>query len=152
VVGEDLGRELSARYVMFHQAIAQRLGLNVTDHKCSELLVRMGPMTAGELARETGLTTGAITGVVNRLEKAGYVARTADPDDRRRVIVQPIDNLERSLEARLLFEPFGRSVGKLMAHYNESERALIANYLKSLVGIMREETLKLREHHKKKGK
>jgi DNA-binding MarR family transcriptional regulator len=59
------------------------------DLKCAELLVRSGPMTAGQLARATGLTTGAITGIVDRLEQAGWARRSADPGDRRRVIIHP---------------------------------------------------------------
>src|SRR5262245_29900394 len=81
-------RQLSVATIMFHQAIADRLGMNVTDHKCADLLERNGPMTAGELAEQTGLTTGAITGVIDRLEQAGFVRRAPDPGDRRRVIVE----------------------------------------------------------------
>jgi DNA-binding transcriptional ArsR family regulator len=90
VVGRELGREVSARMVMFHQAIAERLGLNATDHKALDLLGRAGPITAGELAELTGLTTGAITGIIDRLEKAGFVRRENDPKDRRRVIIRPL--------------------------------------------------------------
>ena len=64
-------RETSTVTILFHQAIADRLGMNVTDHKCAGILSRSGPITAGELARRTGLTTGAITGVIDRLEQAG---------------------------------------------------------------------------------
>ncbi|WP_392435861.1 MarR family transcriptional regulator [Chlorogloeopsis fritschii PCC 9212] len=73
------GRELSAATVLFHTAIAERLGLNTTDHKCADILAQTGAITAGELAERTGLTTGAITGVVDRLEKAGFVRRERDP-------------------------------------------------------------------------
>src|SRR5438270_3489198 len=83
-------RQLSAATILFHQAIADRLGLNVTDHKCLDILERTGPMTAGEMAQQTGLTTGAITGVIDRLEQAGFVRRAEDPNDRRRVIIEPI--------------------------------------------------------------
>src|SRR5262245_4409010 len=86
----DSFRQLSTATILFHQAIADRLGLNVTDHKCADILLRTGPVTAGELARQTGLTTGAITGVIDRLEKAGFVRRIRDADDRRRVIVEPL--------------------------------------------------------------
>src|SRR3954453_3147665 len=86
----DEFRRLSTSTILFHQAIAARLGMNVTDHKCADLLSRTGPITAGELARQTGLTTGAITGVIDRLEKAGFVRRAEDPNDRRRVIIEPL--------------------------------------------------------------
>jgi len=81
-------RQYSTSTVLFHQVIAERLGLNPTDHKCAEILSRTGPLTAGELADHTGLTTGAITGVVDRLERAGFVRRDRDPEDRRRHIVE----------------------------------------------------------------
>ncbi len=63
--------------------------MHLTDHKCAEILLRSGPLTAGDLAQRTGLTTGAITGVIDRLEKAGFVRRGKDPGDRRRVIIKP---------------------------------------------------------------
>src|SRR5262245_28604316 len=90
VVGRDLGREVSARRVTFLQAIDELLGLNTTDHNALDLLSRAGPITAGELAELTGLTTGAITGIIDRLEKAGFVCRENDPKDRRRVIIRPL--------------------------------------------------------------
>lgn len=70
----DEMRETTTVTILFHQAIADRLGMNITDHKCAGILARSGPITAGELARRTGLTTGAITGVIDRLERAGFAA------------------------------------------------------------------------------
>ena len=90
---EDLnqaGRRLSQATILFHQAVADRLGLHPTDHKCIDLLVSAGSTTAGELAEATGLTTGAITGVIDRLEAAGFVRREDDPNDRRRVIIRVV--------------------------------------------------------------
>src|SRR5580693_5223327 len=69
-------------------ASAERIGINVTDLNCLNILALTGSMTAGELARETGLTTASITGVLDRLEEAGFVRRERDPGDRRRVIVR----------------------------------------------------------------
>ncbi len=77
-----LTRDLSTETILLHQAIADRLGLNPTDHKCLSLLLDAGePITAGELAVRTGLTTGAITGIVDRLERARFVRRERDPND-----------------------------------------------------------------------
>ena len=106
------GRELSAATIMFHQAIADRLGLNPTDHKCLDLLASKGLMTAGELAEMTGLTTGAITGVIDRLEAAGFAAREDDPNDRRRVILRVIPKGYR--EIGRLFESLSTAVNDLM--------------------------------------
>jgi DNA-binding MarR family transcriptional regulator len=72
----------------FDQAVADAMGLNRTDMRCLDVIDREGPVPAGRLAEETGLTTGAITTVLDRLERAGYARRRADPSDRRRVLVE----------------------------------------------------------------
>jgi DNA-binding MarR family transcriptional regulator len=69
----------------FDNLAAERLGLNRTDLHCVNIIENAGGLTAGELAAEAGLTTGAVTGVIDRLERAGYARRVADPADRRRV-------------------------------------------------------------------
>src|SRR4029077_5148371 len=69
------------------QMSAERIGINVTDLNCLNIVALTGPMTAGELARATGLTTASITGVLDRLEDGGFVRRERDPKDRRRVIL-----------------------------------------------------------------
>jgi DNA-binding MarR family transcriptional regulator len=97
---EHLIRELktsSSRGILFHQTLADWLGLNITDHKCLGFLLEEGPQTAGRLAELTGLTTGAITGVIDRLEKAGYVKREKDSHDRRRVMIEPIFGSEAKM-------------------------------------------------------
>jgi DNA-binding MarR family transcriptional regulator len=72
----------------FDNLAAERLGVNRTDLHCMNAIENAGGLTAGELAEETGLTTGAITGVIDRLERAGFARRVADPEDRRRVKVE----------------------------------------------------------------
>src|SRR5262245_12745414 len=77
--------------VLLHHATASKAGINVTDAQCIHMLVLDGPQTPGRLAQGMGITTGgAITAVVNRLEKSGYVKRSRDPDDLRRVLVEPV--------------------------------------------------------------
>src|SRR6516162_7574108 len=116
-------RQLSAATILFHQAVADRLGMNITDHKCADILSRTGPITAGELARHTGLTTGAITGVIDRLEKAGFVRRAKDPHDRRRVIVEPrIKRMEQVIAP--LFQSMARSATNLCEGYTTEELAV----------------------------
>ena len=73
---------------MFDEAAAAHLEVNRTDLRCMDIIQRRGGASAGELAREAGLTTGAVTSVIDRLERAGYAARDADPQDRRRVLVR----------------------------------------------------------------
>ena len=82
IVGR-LARRHSTAVVLFHHAVAERLGLGPTDHKCLDLLRERGAMAGSDLCAITGLTSGAITGVVARLERAGYLRREADPHDGR---------------------------------------------------------------------
>lgn len=77
----------------FDQAVADHVGLNRTDARCIDLLDQAGGMTAGELARAAGLTTGAVTAVLDRLEAAGFARRVPDPADRRRVRIEVTDKV-----------------------------------------------------------
>jgi DNA-binding MarR family transcriptional regulator len=77
----------------FDQAVADHVGVNRTDARCIDLLDQAGGMTAGELARAAGLTTGAVTAVVDRLEAAGFACRVPDPADRRRVRIEVTDKV-----------------------------------------------------------
>src|SRR5437762_9162768 len=89
----DLARSAqraAADGILFHQAVADRLGLHVSDLRCLNILLEAGSIPAGEIGERTGLTTGAVTRMVDRLERAGYVRREPDPADRRRVIVSPV--------------------------------------------------------------
>jgi DNA-binding MarR family transcriptional regulator len=137
------GRQLSTATVMFHQAIADRLGLNVTDHKCLDLLLIKGPLTAGELAVMTGLTTGAITAVIDRLASAGFVRREDDPADRRRVIVQVIPRRCRDIER--LFEPFGARFQELITRYTDDELLVILDFMTRSREGLHESTVNLRQ-------
>src|SRR5438309_6398359 len=93
IVGR-LARRHSTAAVLFHHAVAERLGLGPTDHKCLDLLRERGSMAGTDLSAITGLTSGAITGVVARLERAGYLRREPDPHDGRKQILHLA--LERS--------------------------------------------------------
>src|SRR5215469_9975661 len=86
----DLGRKMSTQTVFLHQAIAQSFGLNATDTKCLDLILNGpdGSVTAGWLSERTGLTTGAITHILDRLEKRGFIERVRDTEDRRKVFIR----------------------------------------------------------------
>lgn len=141
-------REMSTEQIMFHQAVADVLGLHITDHKCLDLIQRFGAMPAGRLAELTGLTTGAVTGIIDRLEEAGYVRRTNDPKDRRRTIVEPTRNkkLERKLET--IFIPFHERMHKLLSSYSDSELAFLLDAVTKNLELTREESKKLRSLEK----
>src|SRR5271166_2853674 len=81
-------RQASGLGVLFGEAVAARLGINHTDLECLGMVLLKDGLTAGEIARETGLTSGAVTGVIDRLERAGLAHREADPGDRRKVHVR----------------------------------------------------------------
>jgi len=81
-------RRSSAAGVLHGQAIAKRVGVNSSDLECLDLILLNGPSTAGDIARRTGLTSGAVTGLIDRLERLGLVERTADAQDRRKVLVR----------------------------------------------------------------
>ncbi len=139
-----LGRELSTRTVLFHDAVATRLGLGATDHKCLDIALRWtdGPLTAGRLAEETGLTTGAITGVLDRLERGGFIRREKDPNDRRQVLVRVVPEALRSVEA--IFDEYRTAWEELTARYDADQLALIADYLQRATRISTEHAERLR--------
>ena len=141
ILGE-LGREMSVHTVMFHNAVGERLGLNLTDHRCLDLILRLGGVTAGQLSKATGLTTGAITGVIDRLEKGGFARRQPDPKDRRKVIIVPLP--ERLPEIQKLFASLSRSMGRVMSSYSGREAEIVVDYMRRVLEVMREENLKLR--------
>lgn len=136
------GRENSTAAVMFHTAIAGRFGLSATDWKCAEIIHRMGPIPAGELAKLSGLTSGAITGVVDRLEKERIARREHDPDDRRRVLIYPLQ--EREDEAMQLFSSFQDALAGLYARYSDEELAIILEYVTQATEVMEREASKMR--------
>src|ERR1035437_5966258 len=93
-------RNLTGQGILFSQAVADRLGLAVTDAEALEQLAALGRATAGRIAELTGLTTGAATRMIDRLEQSGFVRRGDDPADRRRVIVEPILERARGVESQ----------------------------------------------------
>lgn len=128
---ETLGRDLSTATVMLHTAVADRVGLRATDHKAYDVLLRHGPMTAGRLAEWLGFTSAAATGVVDRLERQGYVRREADPHDRRKVIVAPIR--ERAAAIYGLLQPLAAEVTALLEGYSDDQARAIHDFLSQVV-------------------
>jgi DNA-binding MarR family transcriptional regulator len=119
-------REFIAGVVLFNQKAAESLGINLTDCQCLNILQMTGAIPAGRLAELTGLTTGAITGVIDRLEKARFVERTRDPDDRRRVIIQPLS--ERQAEIDRVYAAPSHATTKLLESYSDQELAIVLNF------------------------
>jgi DNA-binding MarR family transcriptional regulator len=125
----ELGRKMSTQTVFLHQAIAQSVGLNATDTKCIDLILRGpgGSVTAGWLSDTTGLTTGAITHILNRLEKRQFIERVRDTRDRRKVFIRV---RPESLEPLIpKYEAMGKSYMSLVEQYGDEELQLICDYL-----------------------
>jgi DNA-binding MarR family transcriptional regulator len=119
-------RDAGGQGVMYSHAVAQRLGINSTDLECLDLVVLRGPITAGALAAATGLTTGAITGVIDRLERAGFALRERDPDDRRKVLVRAQSSAVDRIAP--MFEPMQRAAMTALAPYRDDELALLLDF------------------------
>ena len=141
-------REMSTETIMFHQAVADTLGLHITDHKCLDLIRNHGAMPAGKLADLTGLTTGAVTGIIDRLEKAGYVRRANDPKDRRRTIVEPARNSKFEKKIESIFIPLHEKMHKLLSSYSDKELAFLLEVLTENVELMSGESKRLRSLEK----
>ena len=119
-INGSLARRHSTATVLFHHALADRLGLGPTDHKCLDLLQERAPMTASELAAITGLTSGAVTGVVARLERSGRLRREPHPHDRRKQVLYPTP--EAVAEVQRLFAGLPADPGELLVvgHHDTS--------------------------------
>lgn len=125
IVGKLMRRHTTA-VVLFHHALAERLGLGPTDHKCLDLLRDHGPMSGSELAAITGLTSGAITGVVARLERARFVRREPDPDDQRKQILSLVPKIS---PIQPVLQPLRQDVAALLENFNAPELTAIAEFL-----------------------
>jgi len=134
-------RELSNRTVLFHHWISELLGLNTIDHKCLDLIVRAdSSITGAQLANITGLSSGAITGVIDRLEKAGYVVRERDKKDRRLVYIKPVmQKIEKDIGP--IFESLQEIMTKIYSRYSDKELASILDSTTKINQIMNERTL-----------
>lgn len=139
----ELGRTMSTQTVFLHQAIAQSVGLNATDTKCLDLMLREpgDPVTAGWLSDVTGLTTGAITHILDRLEKRQFIERVRDTRDRRKVFIRV---RPESLEPLIpKYEAVGRAFMDLAEQYGDRKLQLICDYMEKASEISKRELAKL---------
>ena len=139
-------RKLTQQYaytsLQMHEAIARKAGLSGTDHKYLGFLIEKGQMTAGELSNLTGLTTGAVTGLIDRFEKKKLVKRQFAEDDRRKVIIEP--NTKKIMALLVpLYKEFRNKSEKLTASFSNKEIKIIETYFLKAIEIMNETTNKL---------
>lgn len=144
IVGR-LVRRHSTASVLFHHAIAERLGLGATDHRCLDLMRDRDTTTGSDLVAITGLTSGAITGVVARLEHAGYVHRAADPRDGRKQTLRP--SPDRVREVHALFEPIHDDMAALVKTFDGHQLAAIGEFLDRGTDLIHRHAALLRAQH-----
>ncbi|MET9342612.1 MULTISPECIES: MarR family winged helix-turn-helix transcriptional regulator [unclassified Nonomuraea] len=130
-------RHYLSAVVLHSLASAEAAGLNATDLYALNTLELSGPLTSGELAARTGLTTGATTRLIDRLEQSGYVRRAADPADRRKVIVEASGRPAR-LDAAL--SGARQRLAELLGGYTEEQRATLFDYFGKAAGAFQEAT------------
>ena len=122
-------RGLSGDFDKLSQAVADEVGLSPTELLAMDLISRHEQVTAGRLAEELHLTTGAITGLIDRLERAGFARRKADPKDRRRVLLVATAKEER---IAALYSPLATTLRQAVGGYTEQEAAVLADFVRKL--------------------
>src|SRR5580693_8340568 len=136
-------RRSGAVMQLLGSASAERIGINVTDLNCLNILALSGQLTAGELARATGLTTASITGVVDRLEEAGYVRRERDASDRRRVVIHLIvDPVLRDVVT--VFAPMIAAWKKIADTFTDEELEFILGFQAQTEQVLRDTIARFR--------
>jgi DNA-binding MarR family transcriptional regulator len=130
----DLLRELAASLDALTNAASPHAGLNRTDMRALDIINLRQGLTAGQLASRLKLTTGAITGVLDRLERAGHARRTHDVEDRRRVMVQPTAEARRF--GSVVFRQLDRDLDRLLSGYSKTERDMVDEFLRSVIDLV----------------
>jgi DNA-binding MarR family transcriptional regulator len=136
------GRASSAATVMFHTAVAARQGLSASEEKALDLLERSGPLTAGELARQSGLAPASVTGLINRLEAKGFARRVPNPGDGRSVLVE-VDSERVYATVAPLFADWVGSLYELYAGYTDEQLEVILHFLTEAARRQQEATARL---------
>ncbi|MEV5874041.1 MarR family transcriptional regulator [Streptomyces sp. NPDC052101] len=136
-------RRYHAAFVLFNQAVADHLGLHPTDVQALSLLtIEPEPLTVRQIADLTGLTTGSATRLVDRLERGGYVVRTPDARDRRRVLVTPVP--ERLARVTAVWDELGRSWQTLLDDHTEDELRVVTRHMRRANDMSRTQIERLR--------
>src|ERR1700728_2206565 len=137
-------RRFAAHAVLLHSAVAEALGVHVTDLRALWLLGE-APRTAGELAGELGLTSAAITALVDRLERDGYVVRQRNNKDRRKVTIQADPGRLREVASH--YQSQGKAMTEVLDAYSETEFAAIIDFLTRTADVLAEQARRAQENH-----
>lgn len=140
-------RKLSQQYtyasLQLHETIARKAGFSSTDHKYLGFLLQKGKLTAGELAELTGLTTGAITGLIDRFERKGLVQRKPDSVDRRKIFIEP-DGAKITALFNPFYQDFQDDTDNLMDSFSDHEKAIIESFLTKALQLANKTIQKLK--------
>ncbi len=140
---DRVSRQYLASYVLFNQTVADRLGMHPTDVQCLGLLAQeSAPLTTGQVAELTGLTSGSATRLVDRLERAGYVRRERDTDDRRRVLVHV--EPARFTEFTAMWADLSEGWDAMFDDYTEKELALLVRHMRRTIELSVTQRARLR--------
>jgi len=134
--------QLVADGLTFHMAVADRLGLSLADLRYLQLIASGEPATAGDISVRTGLTSGAVTRMVDRLEQAGYVQRTGDTTDRRRVVVVPTPHTMERIGS--MYQGMAAAWRELLSAYTEEQLEIVLDLFQRMRGIGQREAERLR--------
>jgi DNA-binding MarR family transcriptional regulator len=133
----DMGREMSGLTVLRHSQIAEQMGVSATDYKCLDIVMRVeGRLTAGQIAKMSGLSTGAVTGVIDRLEKHGFVRRVRDPHDRRKVLVE-VTKVDESRYDHM-FAHLATGLTEVLQRFSPEERKVVERFQRAIIEKFRE--------------
>jgi DNA-binding MarR family transcriptional regulator len=138
-------RQFNGLGTSFFRAAAAQIGMTVTDMQVMDLLDLTGPSTAGQLADLTGLTTGAITRILDRLEEAKLVRRERDPNDGRKVIVRLASGKDEMHKVRLILDSVGKAWDEAASRYDDEQIAFLLEFLKHSNELSRKELARLQE-------
>lgn len=139
---QTLAQTASTETALFHQLAAAKVGLGITDMKTISTLLQEGPLTAGQLAERLNLTTGAVSNVIDRLEKGNYVKRVPDSNDRRRVIVTVNEDMLSS--TNMIYRSMGEAFEKLLETYSVEELEFLVKFYESTIELTKLEIAKLK--------
>jgi DNA-binding MarR family transcriptional regulator len=138
-------RDYGIHLMLFRNAMNEWAGLNATDMECLRLLFLKGVSTPSELSRQTGLTSGATTAMLDRLEKAGLIERRPNPDDRRGTLIVPAQSSAE--KAAAWFESARKAQEELISSYSEEELEIIAGVFERFAKLWQQEREKVRRDH-----
>jgi len=134
-------RDYNFSNVLFRKTIVEKLGVNITDWECLGLLLQKGVSTPTELSKHTGLTSGATTAMLDRLERSGIIERRRNPEDRRGTLIVIVK--EKASEIATILASAIRAQEQLLSSYTEEELEFLSDFISKLAEVVDQERRKM---------